>query len=423
MHNILAQAKSGGWLTAERMRFYCLLLLAASVVSIGAMLAQTHDRMRPDHNQLGTDFSQVWVAGGEVLRGRSEEPFDIARHIAEQRAEFGPEAAVYGWHYPPYFLGPAALLARLPYLQALLLWQASTLAAYLAMIAAVARREGLRVPLMLLAALAFPAALVNLEHGQNGFLTAALLGGGFLALERRPLLAGGLFALLAYKPQFALVLPLALILDRRWRVLAAAAATLALMTLLSVAAFGAQSWRAFFDGLDFTRRIVVEQGAAGFAKIQSIFAGVRLIGGDVATAYAIQTTATLAVIAALARLWRSNADPRAKIAATLVATLLTTPYCLDYDMMALAPALALLVALGRDKGFEPFEKSILALAFIAPLVARPIATALPLPFGALATMLLFVSIARRAWTASGLVCFRAKQIPVCVKKAGQINGI
>lgn len=396
MENILTFAKSGDWLTPARMRGYCLMLLAISVVSIGAMLALTHDRMGPDHNQLGTDFSQVWVAGQEALRGHPEQPFDIARHVAAQHAEFGPEAAVYGWHYPPFFLAPAALLARLPYLEALFVWQISTLAAYLAVIAAIARREGLALSPTLIAALAFPAVLVNLGHGQNGYLTAALLGAGFLSLERRPLLAGALFALLAYKPQFALVLPLALVLDQRWRALAAAGATLASMTLLSVAAFGVESWRAFFDGLGFTRRIVVERGAAGFEKIQSVFAGVRLMGGDVATAYAVQTMATAAAIGALVWLWRSNADARAKIAATLVSTLLTTPYCLDYDMMTLAPALALLAALGRQKGFEPFEKSILALAFITPLLARPIATAIPLPFGVLATILLFVSTVRRA---------------------------
>ncbi len=397
MENILASAKSGSWLTPERMRGYSLLLLAVSIVAICAMLALTHDRMGPDHNQLGTDFSQVWVAGLETLRGHPEEPFDIKRHVAEQRAEFGPESTVYGWHYPPFFLAPAALLAHLPYLQALFIWQAATLALYLAMMAVIARRNDLGVSQLLLAALAFPAVLVNLGHGQNGFLTAALLGGGFLALERRPLLAGALFALLAYKPQFALILPIALILDKRWRVLASASATLALMTLLSLFVFGVAGWRAFIDNLDFTRKVVVEQGAAGFQKIQSIFAGVRLLGGDIATAYTVQTIVTFTVIGALAWLWRSTADARVKAAATLTATLLTTPYCLDYDMMALAPALAFLIVHGREKGFGPYEKTILAAAFITPLVARPIATAISFPFGALATMLLFASIIHRAW--------------------------
>lgn len=53
----------------------------------------------------------------------------------------------------------------------------------------------------LLLAVAFPAVLINIRHGQNGFLTAALLGGALAVLERRPLLAGILFGLLAYKPR------------------------------------------------------------------------------------------------------------------------------------------------------------------------------------------------------------------------------
>ncbi len=47
----------------------------------------------------------------------------------------------------------------------------------------------------LLLALAFPAVLINVGHGQNGFLTAALLGGALVVLDRRPLFAGILFGL------------------------------------------------------------------------------------------------------------------------------------------------------------------------------------------------------------------------------------
>jgi hypothetical protein len=48
----------------------------------------------------------------------------------------------------------------------------------------------------LLLALAFPAVLINIGHGQNGFLTAALMGGALVALPRQPVLAGILFGLL-----------------------------------------------------------------------------------------------------------------------------------------------------------------------------------------------------------------------------------
>ena len=42
-------------------------------------------------------------------------------------------------------------------------------------------------------ALACPAVLINVGHGQNGFLTAALLGGALVLLDRRPIVAGILF--------------------------------------------------------------------------------------------------------------------------------------------------------------------------------------------------------------------------------------
>ena len=63
----------------------------------------------------------------------------------------------------------------------------------------------------MLLALAYPAVLINIGHGQNGFLTAALLGGALVILDRRPIVAGILFGLLVYKPQFGLMIPLALI--------------------------------------------------------------------------------------------------------------------------------------------------------------------------------------------------------------------
>jgi alpha-1,2-mannosyltransferase len=177
--------------------------------------------------------------------------------------------------------------------------------------------------------------------------------------------------------------------------MASAAATFLAMTAASVAAFGVASWRAFFDGLGFTR-LVVEQGGAGFEKVQSVFAAVRLLGGDVSAAYLWQALATLCALAALAALLRSGADARVKAAATIETMLLSTPYSLDYDLMALAPAMALLLSHGLEKGFRPYEKSALAFAYVVPLVARPLATALALPTGVVALVLLFASTARHA---------------------------
>ena len=91
-----------------------------------------------------------------------------------------------------------------------------------------------------------------------------------IVLPRRPLLAGVLFALLAYKPQFALALPVALLAGGAWRSLAAAAVGVVVFTMATLAAFGTDSWRAFWAGTGFTRTIVLEAGATGFEKIQTV---------------------------------------------------------------------------------------------------------------------------------------------------------
>jgi hypothetical protein len=168
------------------------------------------------------------------------------------------------------------------------------------------------------------------------------------------------------------------------------------MTLASVFVFGPESWIAFLRSLDVTRDLVVERGAAGFPKIQSVFAAARLLGADIATAYAAQTLVTTATVAGLVWLWRSGADYRAKAAGAIVATFLTTPYCLDYDMTALAPAFALLLSQGLERGFGPYMKTALAAAFVIPLAARPIAMALSLPLGAVTIAALFAIILSNA---------------------------
>jgi alpha-1,2-mannosyltransferase len=389
---MMAAIRSGDWLTPERLRVYPLMLLFFAAAAVAVSVASADGVMGPNDLPLGSDFSQVWVAGKEVLAGRPAAPYDIHLHAQAQHAEFPRQSGIFGWHYPPYFLAPAALLAHLPYLQALALWQFSTLALYLLSIFAILRGSGLSRGAILVAALAFPAVLVNLGHGQNGFLTAALLGGGFALLDRRPMLAGVLFALLGYKPQFALTLPLALMIGGHWRAIVGASATLLAMTAASAAAFGLASWAAFFDSLGFTRTIV-EEGATGFEKIQSVFAAVRLLGGAVRVAYICQALTTIFALGALATLLRSQADRRVKAAATIVAMFLTTPYALDYDMMALAPAMALLLAHGLEEGSRPYEKSGLAFGYAAPLLARPAASALFLPLGVAAVLILFATTA------------------------------
>ena len=388
---LLDALRTGRWLTPQRRRVYAVALLVAYGLALALLLATGNGLVDYAGRPLGTDFGQVWTAGLNALRGHAAESFDIHAHHARQQAEFGAGVPVFGWHYPPLFLLVAAPLALLPYLAALALWQAATLAGYLATLWRILPSRD-----ALLAAVAFPAVFVNLGHGHNGFFTTLLLGAGLLLLDRRPALAGIAIGLLAYKLQFGMVIAVALLAGQRWRAIAAAAATVAATAALTLALFGLGTWQAFFDNLGFTRSVILEQGATGWPRLQSLFAAIRLWGGGLGLAYAGQAAFTGLVLAAVAWAWRSRADARLRRALVPVASLLATPYVLDYDMVLLALSIAFYLAWARENGLRPWDVTLLATVWMVPLVARLVAAAILLPVGLLAMLALAAMILGRA---------------------------
>lgn len=398
--------RSGAWLTRVRMRLVAFALLVAMLAGAGVLIATSNGLNDRFGRPLGTDFSNVYAAGTYVLDGEPAAPFDPAKQFAREQAIFGAATQFYGWHYPPYFLGLAAALATMPYWLSLLVWQGVTLILYLLVIRAIVfsspspAGEG-KEKMWLLFALAFPAVFINLGQAHNGFLTAALIGTALCLLDRRPIVAGVLIGLLAYKPQFGVLIPLVLVASGRWRAFAAAAVTVALMTLAVTLAFGVDVWTAFLASTKFTRIIVLEQGGTGWYKIQSVFSWVRMWGGSIRLAYAAQIGVTLALAAALVWLWRSSAAYPLKAAGLLIGSLLATPYSLDYDLMVLAPAIAYLSIDGTARGFSPYEKTVLAGLWIVPLVARSIPQTTLIPLAVPMMLLAMIFMLRRAMNECG----------------------
>jgi alpha-1,2-mannosyltransferase len=421
MAGFLQTLRSGDWLTLERMRLWALAVLVAAASGLVYLVATSDGLIDYQGRPLGTDFSNVYAAGTYVLDGQPAAAFDPRLQQAREQAIFGASTPFYGWHYPPFFLAVAAALALLPYQLALIVWQGVTLGLYLLSVRAIIVNSswpGLSRPsttsfpeapqdvdarvkpghdgVWLLPALAFPAVFVNLGHGHNGFLTAALLGFALVQLDARPILSGVLFGLLAYKPQFGLMIPLVLVATGRWRTVFAATATVALLVLAATLAFGIDTWRAFFAFAEYTRAIVLETGETGWHKIQSVFSWARMWGASVPLAYAVQGAVTLGIAAALIWLWRSPVSFALKAAALCLAAILATPYSLDYDLMVLAPAIAFLAVGGLARGFTPYEKSALAFLWIAPLIARGFAQVTLIPLGVIAMLVMLALVLRRA---------------------------
>jgi hypothetical protein len=378
---------SGNWLTRERVRGVAVISAAAGAAMLLFLWLARHGTVDFFGQPVGSDFTAFWNAGRIANSGEAARAWNPEVLNASIKATHG---AVFGtcWIYPPVFLLIAAPLAVLPYLQALLVWQfLSFTAVALTLRAILHDRRDLAI------ALASPLSPMVLAHGQNAFLTAALLGMGLLLLERRPQVAGGFLGSLVYKPQLGLIIIPLLLLTKSWRaLLAGGLAGLALIGL-SLIFWGQSSWLAFVDGLS-VGRTYMEQGAVGFYKSASLFSMVRLWGASIAFGYVVQAAGTLAALFVLWRVRGSSGNIRA--AAVCAAVALSTPYLLDYDMAVVGLGTVFLYVEAKRTGFLSWERSGIAFIWMAPWFSRPAAQFAAIPLGPIAMILLAWLALRRA---------------------------
>ena len=273
------------------------------------------------------DFSAFWGAGRLAGSGRAGDAYAWPSLRAELQHAFGVGGiAPLPFLYPPPLLLAAAGLGALAYPAAFAAWTTCGLAAYAAASWAVLRR-----PEALAVACAPAGVFFCAFAGQTGLLTAAALAGALLCLERRPVLAGVLFALFACKPQLAPLVPIALVADRRWRVLGSAAVTYALLCAAAATAFGPQVFAAFARGATGGGGAFAGGGWLPWWKVQSVYGALRSAGAPALVSAAAQGLAALAAAAAVWTLWRGRARPELRAAALAAGALTVSPYGFVYD--------------------------------------------------------------------------------------------
>jgi hypothetical protein len=349
-HRFTSRLRDPSWLTVQRVTFYSGVLLLAYLAAAIAQLFHAHHLMFASSTCVGGDFVNPYAASIAALKGDPASVYDIHRqHLQEVAVMGGKDFGVLGFHYPPMFLLIVLPLSILPFIASWIVFETVTLAGYVAVLRRIAP-----APLGLWLAITFPAVIINFMCGQNGFLTTALIGGGLLLLDQWPLLAGFLFGLMAYKPQFAVLIPLALIVARRWRALIATAISTILFAAASLAVFGAPAWRAFVGSIAFTQKIVLERGGINFPTLQSIFGAIRMWGGSVEVAYVFQAVVAIYAASAVVWVWQTRRPFALKAATLAVGSLMVSPYVLQ---------LRLGVARAADSvaGDGGFREGVLAL--------------------------------------------------------------
>jgi len=199
--------------------------------------------------------------------------------------------------------------------------------------------------------IAAPAVAVNIGLGQNGAFTGALMLAGLALWQDRPRWSGVLLGLLIFKPQIAILLPVAVIAEKRWGTMVAAGITAVAILLLSTLVFGIDAWKAFLGPTLTMQEAMLSQGRGPFMwMMPSAFMAARVLGVRSDWALAIQAPFSLFAVWLVWRAYRSDADSTLKAAILITATFVASPQAFNYDLIP-AAAGALVLWRRDDSGF------------------------------------------------------------------------
>lgn len=344
----------------KRIKIYPLLFILAYIIAYTFKFAFSPE------TRLQKDFAVFYAAAKAAAAGNVIEIYNIEKFQPFVEQIVGQLNGISPWLYPPIFLLVISQLAILPYLPAMFIWLFITFFGYILVVRKIAPH-----PDIYKLVLGFSASYINFDLGQNGFLSAFLLGAGLLLLEKHPLGAGILFGFISFKPQLVLLVIIALVFAQMWRALAAVIATVIILAGSSIVLYGITSWHFFYCSIPFAQSLL-ENGRFPIVLMPTVYGFVRLLGGSNTFAYCLQVIFFILAIGIVGFTWYHRIFPMAYIILT-VSIFFATPYAMLYDLTILGLTIAWYGWYAFKQGWFPGEKEVLILAWFMPLFAQEIA--------------------------------------------------
>jgi hypothetical protein len=332
------------------------------------------------------DYTMFWLAGFLARHGEAALLYDPVRYTAAAARVLPYHAGYWPFVYPPTILPFFAVLSGFPLVAGYYGFCIAGTVASLWLLS----KAGIR-HLWIFVGVLSPVEIWNIYIGQFGLLCGALLLAGLIAMKRHPRRAGVVLALLCIKPQYALLVPVAVLASRSWVTLMLGGGMLAGLVCLSLTCGGVATWLAYFGAGGAAMNGLLRHGFGQGPEISgfSVFWMLRSLHAPMAIAYAGQ--AISAGLAALAcwHLWSRPADdPPRRAAATVLLTLLATPYGYNDDLAVYS--VLLLTLLRRD---AVWRNALLAWLGVLPAFMPRFA----MTFGFLPTPLLILTALVIIW--------------------------
>ena len=371
-----------------------LVPIALSVLVVTAVLLVSPNfrpERGPDAIPYAGDFLHEWIGGYVIRAGDPARLYDREYTTALQHDpslvgfEFRRDAYL-PMVYPPFYYVLVSPLSALPFRVGAGVWVAFSLACLVTSLGllGIAVRPGGSLDVLggetdaslatmwalvrrwaIPAAFAFGPVIENLVSSQKGAVPLLVLTVTFLLMRRGDRFAAGLvFGLQAFKPQLAIVIPIAMLAKREWRFVAGSGSSMLGLAGLSLAV----GLVPCADYLRFVTGVADYVGAqpAYLHREQCLYGFFTLLAGGPTTAARIATVVAGAVtVYLLVRLLAGPLEtdqPRflAQFAGLVLATALLSPHVLTYDLtMLLLPLWLTTILLFR--GF--FDSSLRRAAF------------------------------------------------------------
>ncbi len=322
--------------SAPKQATYTRVIFAVLAISV-ALKAAWFARLGVWHDRNLVDFDAFHIVAQRVWLGDSDQAYQVVKFLEMQREASGAIDSFMPWTYPPQFNLLLAPFALIPTGVAYLLFTAATLAFYLIVLRSIAANY-----LVLVLIIFFPAIQVTMACGQNGFLTAGLIGLVCLFIEKRQILAGSALGLMVIKPHLAIAFAVYSILRRRWTAVMMAGAVVLISSLACTAVFGLQIWTGLYQSVRDSA-IFLERGYYPLYRMISFYASLRTMGLPAWAAFLGQAVVAALALGVIATALYRGFPTRSSLGLTAMVSILMSPYAYDYDLPIFGVGLALLL--------------------------------------------------------------------------------